>query len=142
MRDQRVEFAVLPRAETYGGKLAILVDELSASAAECLAGGLQDLGRGRVFGKRTAGAVLNSEIEVLPNGDALQFATADFVSPAGTRLEGRGVIPDVEVATKREDFVAGRDPVLEAALEWIREPDVSDRNGGSAPVNHREARER
>jgi C-terminal processing protease CtpA/Prc len=55
----------------------------------------------------------------LPNGDVLIHATGDFVTAAGTRLEGRGVIPDQVVAVDRKELLAGRDPTLDAALAWI-----------------------
>ena len=55
----------------------------------------------------------------LPNGDVLIHATGDFVTADGTRLEGRGVVPDEPVALVRADLLAGRDATLEAALRWI-----------------------
>jgi carboxyl-terminal processing protease len=94
------------------------VDGLSASTSEIFAGGLQDLGRARVFGTPTAGAALPSVIEKLPNGDGFQYAIANYTSEGGKVLEGRGVIPDVVVAPTREALLAGHDPVLEAALSW------------------------
>ena len=109
-----------PRAETYEGPLAILVDELSASTSEILAGGLQDLKRARVFGTRTAGACLPSRFLQLPNGDRMQYVVADYVSAAGRRLEGSGVQPDEVVPVDPKALLAGRDPALEAAVKWIR----------------------
>ena len=53
-------------------------------------------------------------------GDVLQYAIGDFTTAQGDRVEGHGVIPDVTVAPTRADLLAGRDPVLEAALDWIR----------------------
>ena len=55
----------------------------------------------------------------LPNGDALYHPAADFITPSGARFEGRGVIPDEAVRLNRADLLAGRDPVLERALQWI-----------------------
>ena len=107
------------RVTPYDGPVAILVDGLSASASECFTGGMQSLGRVRVFGERTMGAALPSQFDKLPNGDVFIHATADFVTADGTRLEGRGVIPDVEAPLKRQDLLAGRDAALDAALAWI-----------------------
>jgi carboxyl-terminal processing protease len=104
---------------TYRGAVAILVDGCSASTSEILAEGMKDLGRARVFGTRTAGAALPSAIDKLPNGDGFQHAVADYISEGGKSLEGAGVIPDVEVKLTQEALLAGRDPVLEAAIEWI-----------------------
>ncbi|MBU0638409.1 MAG: hypothetical protein KKB50_06050 [Planctomycetes bacterium] len=118
-RNARINFAIHARAETYAGPLAILVDGLSASTSEILVGGMQDIGRARVFGTTTAGAALPSMFEKLPNGDVLQYAHADYVSAAGGRLEGAGVTPDEEITLDGAALRAGRDPVLEAALKWI-----------------------
>ena len=56
----------------------------------------------------------------LPNGDGFQYALADYVTTTGNRLEGAGVSPDVEVVPTRAQLLAGEDPVLDAAVEWIR----------------------
>jgi carboxyl-terminal processing protease len=118
-RQTPLQFVVNPRAPTFRGPLAILVDGSSASTSEIFAGGLQDLKRARVFGTRTAGAALPSFIEKLPNGDGFQCATANYTSAGGKPLEGIGVIPDVTVAPTRELLLAGRDAALESAIQWI-----------------------
>jgi len=119
-REAEIRFAIFPRPETYHGCLAILVDGCSASTAEIMAAGLQELGRARLFGSRTAGAALPSQVIRLPNGDGFQYATADYVTFRGRRIEGVGVTPDVEVPLSRGALLAGHDPALEAAVEWIR----------------------
>jgi carboxyl-terminal processing protease len=126
-RQTSLQFRVNPRlttragerVEPYGGPLAILQDGLSMSTSEIFAQGLQAHGRARVFGTTSGGQALPSRLETLPSGDILQFAFADFVGPEGVRLEGRGVIPDQEVPLRRDDLLAGRDAVLDAALAWI-----------------------
>jgi carboxyl-terminal processing protease len=120
MRDTTLKFVVFPRPETYAGPLAILVDEGSASTSEILAGGLQDLKRARIFGVRSAGAALPSDIIRLPNGDGFQYAQASYTSESGKVLEGEGVTPDVVVRQTREALLAGQDLVVEAADDWIR----------------------
>jgi carboxyl-terminal processing protease len=118
-RSGSMSFSLNPRVETFDGPLAILVDGLSASTTEILAGGLQDLGRAKVFGTRTAGAALPSQIIRLPNGDGFLFAFANYISAGGKALEGKGVIPDVDVPLRRESLLKGQDAVLDAAIEWI-----------------------
>jgi carboxyl-terminal processing protease len=115
-----LKFAINPRAPHFTGKLAILVDGLSASTSEILAGGMQDLHRARIFGTHTAGAALPSVIERLPNGDGFQYAIANYISESGKTLEGNGVTPDVEIAPDPDALRNGRDVVLEAALKWIQ----------------------
>ena len=115
----RVVSATGERVEPYSGPLAILVDAMSGSASECFTGGMQSIGRARVFGQISMGQALPALFDRLPNGDVLIHAYGDFVTASGTRLEGRGVIPDDLVPLRREDLLAGRDRTLEAALAWI-----------------------
>ena len=107
------------RVEPFDGPLAILVDSMSGSASECFAGGMQSIGRARIFGQTSMGQALPALFDRLPNGDVLIHAYGDFVTAKGTRLEGRGVIPDEMVPLTREDLLAGRDRTLDAALAWI-----------------------
>jgi carboxyl-terminal processing protease len=119
MRDSTVHFVIYPQADVFKGPVAILVDASSASTSEIFAGGLKDLGRARVFGERTAAAALPSQVERLPNGDGFQYAVANYISDGGKPLEGIGVTPDVEVKLTRQALLAGQDPVVDAALDWI-----------------------
>ncbi len=107
------------RVEPFGGPVAILVDSMTGSASECFAGGMQALGRARVFGQTSMGQALPAFFAKLPNGDVLIHATGDFVTADGTRLEGRGVVPDEAVAIERAALLAGRDATLDQALKWI-----------------------
>ncbi len=126
-RENEVHFRVNPRRIDGNGRLvepldlpvAILVDEMSASTSEIFAGGMQEAGRARVFGRTTAGAALPATVTTLPNGDVLLAAIADFTTPGGVRLEGRGVIPDEAVPLDAAGLAAGGDPDLEAACRWI-----------------------
>lgn len=107
------------RVEPYTGPVAILVDGLTGSASECFTGGMQSLGRARVFGQTSMGRALPALFDKLPNGDVLIHAWGDFVTGTGVRIEGRGVVPDEPVAVTRAALLEGRDPVLERALAWI-----------------------
>ena len=121
MRDARLKLIVRPRPQVYDGPLAILVDGLSTCASEILAMGLREAGRATIFGTRTGGAALGSAIERLPNGDGFQYAYANFTTASRNILEGNGVIPDVEVQHTRKALLQGRDLMLEAAVNWIKD---------------------
>jgi carboxyl-terminal processing protease len=120
-RDYQLKLMANPRPEGFRGKLAVLVDGLSLSTSEFFAGGVQDLGRGKIFGEKTPGMALPSAIERLPTGDALQYPMANYVSAGGKALEGRGVTPDFPTPLTQADLLAGEDAALEAAMKWIRE---------------------
>ena len=118
-RDSSTEYVINPRVNAFEGPLAILVDGGSASTSEIFAAGLQDLGRARVFGTKTAGAALPSQVIRLPNLDGFQYAEANYTSRNGLVLEGAGVTPDVLVEHTRASLLAGRDTALDAAVNWI-----------------------
>ena len=120
MRETTLKFIVNPRVNTFPGPVAILVDGASASTSEILAGGMKDLGRARIFGSRTAAAALPSVFEMLPNGDGFQYAIATYISEGGKPLEGLGVTPDVDAPVTRKALLQGKDPALDAAIEWIQ----------------------
>jgi carboxyl-terminal processing protease len=120
MRSGETRFRFSPQPPLYRGKVVVLIDGTSASTAEILAAGLQEFGRAKLVGSRTAGAVLPSIIERLPCGNRLQYAFADFRTPKGVLLEGRGALPDVNVVLTREDLLKEGDPALRRALELLR----------------------
>ncbi len=142
-RSNTLEFYASPRKVSVDGKrvrpyatkpLAVLIDGRSASTSEVFAGGLQDLGRARVFGETSAGMALPAQATTLPNGDVLLHAVADFVTSKGTRLEGRGVLPDETAAPTRDALLHGNDAALTAASQWIKTSTVATRAAKAMPV--------
>jgi carboxyl-terminal processing protease len=104
----------------FAGRVIILTDEGSASTSEIFAAGLQEAKRALVVGDTTAGAALGSIIEALPGGAVVQIPVADFKTPKGMTIEGRGVQPDRRVFETRAGFLAGHDVVLDAGLDLAR----------------------
>jgi len=119
-RSATIKFVLNPRLDGYRGPVAVLVDGLSMSTSEILAGGLKDIGRARLFGQKTPGAALPSMIELLPNGDRFQFAVASYTSAGGKSLEGLGVEPDETVIPDTAVLLSGTDPTLAAAVKWTK----------------------
>jgi carboxyl-terminal processing protease len=115
------EIYLEPAAKAYGGPVVVLVDELSASSSEEFAGGLQAIGRAAIVGKRTPGKVLIADVKQLPDGATFVFPVAITRLADGTVLEGRGVIPDIEVALDRALLLQSRDSQLEAAINYLEQ---------------------
>lgn len=69
------------------GKIAILVDEGSASASEILAGAVQDWDRGIIVGRRTFGKGLVQEQYEMPDGSALRLTIAKYYTPSGRCIQ-------------------------------------------------------
>ena len=126
-RQTTLKFEVNPRlvssdgrkVDVFRGPLAILVDELTGSTSETFVGALQGLGRARVFGRQTMGQALPALTRQLPAGDVMMYAIGDFTTSSGKSLEGAGVVPDLSVLLSVKALAAGRDEVLDAALQWL-----------------------
>ena len=108
-----------PASNVYRGPLVLLVDQLSGSASELFAGCLQAIGRAVVVGERSPGAVVESDMMVLPRGAIFMYPVAQLATPDGTVLEGRGVVPDIEIGLDREMLLKGVDSQLQAAIRHL-----------------------
>ena len=69
------------------GKVAVLVDEYSASAAEILSGAIQDQDRGIVVGRRTFGKGLVQRPIELPDGSMIRLTVAKYYTPSGRCIQ-------------------------------------------------------
>lgn len=103
----------------FSGPLAILIDHGSISCSDMFPAGMQALGRARIFGLTSAGMALPAASTPLPSGDRLLYPIAEFVDPAGRRIEGIGTVPDQIVTPTAAALSKGGDPILDAALAWI-----------------------
>ncbi len=99
--------------------VVMLVNNGSRSGKEILAYGFKKYGIGKVIGTKTAGAVVGGSPFLLEDGNLLYLAVVDVLID-GERLEGKGVIPDIEVPFLLE-FAQGKDPQLDKALEVLGE---------------------
>jgi carboxyl-terminal processing protease len=88
--------------------LVVLVDGATASAAEVVAGALQDRGRAVLVGSRTYGKGSVQEPVPLGDGSAVELTVGRYLTPSGRSLDGIGLEPDVEVAAGSAPDVAVR----------------------------------
>jgi len=83
--------------------IVVLINSGSASAAEIVAGALQDRGRAIVLGRRSFGkGSVQSVIPLIKNGGALRLTTQRYYTPSGQSIQGRGIMPDVLVALQED----------------------------------------
>lgn len=109
--------------------LAVLVNEHSASASEILAAAIQENGRGIVVGTGTFGkGVVQTTHQLKSNEGWVKMTTAAYYTPQGHNLEGRGVVPDIEIdlsldmkALPIDQIEQDDDAQLWAALDEVRE---------------------
>ena len=98
--------------------LVVLVDGGSASAAEIVAGAIQDTGRGVLIGRQTYGKGSVQVSHPLSDGGSLRVSIARWYTPKGHQLDGSGLVPDV-IVPMEEDLDRDRDLVLERAIEYL-----------------------
>ena len=107
---------------TFHSPLVVLVDGDTASAAEIVAGAIQDDGVGTLIGTRTFGKGVVQSVYPLPDGSAFKVTTARYTTPKGRNIDGVGITPDV-VVTEPANAPHGdpaTDPQLAAALARLR----------------------
>jgi carboxyl-terminal processing protease len=117
---------VTPVAVVKGGlapdiPLVVLIDAGTASAAEIVAGALQDANRAQLVGETTfgTGTVLNEFS--LSDGSALLLATEEWLTPNGRTIWHQGITPDVQVT-----LAQGTSPLLPEAEAGMTPEQVQD----------------
>ena len=103
----------------YPGRVVVLVNEKSRSAAEFMAMGLQATPRGTVLGSQTAGADGNTTRITLPGGLKTLMTGIGVYYPNGRETQGVGLVIDVPVRPTVAGRRAGRDELLDRAIELI-----------------------
>lgn len=124
----------------YDGKLVVLVDSDSASAAEIFARVMQLEKRAVVIGDRTSGSVMQSRHypRAMGTGTMVFYGTsiteADVIMSDGKSLEHAGVIPDEMLVPTGEDLAAGRDPIITRAAAVLGLKIAPDKAGALFPI--------
>ena len=103
------------------GPLVILVNEGTASAAEILAGALQDHGKAILIGAKTYGKGSVQEVKELTDGSAVKITISQWVTPNGRLINEVGITPDIIVPMTDADYAAGNDPQLDRAVQYIND---------------------
>ena len=100
--------------------LVVLINEGSASASEILAGALQDYGRAKLVGVKSYGKGSAQIWQPLSNDQgAARVTIAKWLTPKERTIDHIGLTPDVNVEMTEQDYQAGHDPQLDAAIETL-----------------------
>ena len=129
-QDMRFEAHMNTRPHSY--PIVVLVNEGSASAAEIVAGALQDHKRAVVVGVKTFGKGSVQTVMPLRNGAALRLTTALYYTPSGRSIQAKGIEPDIVV----ERVLPGRIEGDRDGSKAIREEDLKNHmDGGEEAVS-------
>jgi carboxyl-terminal processing protease len=102
--------------------LVILINEGTASASEITAGAIQDYGRGTLIGTTSYGkGSVQNWIPLRTEAGGVRITIARWLTPNGNQINEVGLTPDIEVPYTQEDVDAGRDPQLDAAIEFFNQ---------------------
>lgn len=99
----------------------VLVDGASASASEILSGALKDYKKAKLLGSKTYGKGMVQKIIPLPNETGLNLTVAKYLTPNGTDINQKGIIPDIEVKFTIEDIKKQNDIQLISAKNILNE---------------------
>lgn len=101
--------------------IVVLVNGGSASAAEIVAGALQDQKRATIMGTKTFGKGSVQSVVELEDGSALKITIAKYFTPSGKSIQADGIHPDTVVEpTKSEEFPPVADNQKEIALATLK----------------------
>lgn len=106
--------------KVFQGQVLLLVNENTMSRAEFTCMALQTAARTITIGRPTAGADGNVSVVVLPGGYNAWFTGIGIYYPDGRPTQRSGVDIQITVRPSPEGLIAGKDEILERALDWTR----------------------
>ena len=104
----------------FNQPLVVLVNGYSASASEIFSGAIQDYGTGTIVGTQTYGKGVVQQLFDLDDGTCVKLTIAEYFTPKGRSINGKGITPDVEVEHERDENHPEADNQLDKAIEVIQ----------------------
>jgi carboxyl-terminal processing protease len=121
--------------QPFHGRVVVLVNEHSHSAAETVASFAKENNLATIVGTNTAGEVLGGANFKLRNGYRLRIPVAGWYTWQGHCVEGKGVVPDFNIENTPEDLAARIDRQLQASIEVVGS--LPSRRASSLPLSSR-----
>jgi carboxyl-terminal processing protease len=115
-KDDIERYYATPGDMAHGLPVVVLIDPGSASAAEIVAGALQDHHRALVLGERSFGKGSVQTVQIMGPKSALRLTTARYYTPSGRSVQAGGIDPDITVPQLTDPDFKDRKVVREADL--------------------------
>jgi carboxyl-terminal processing protease len=117
---ERKKDYIEPRRWEYTQPLALLVSDMTGSAADLFTRGMHAAPRVTIIGTTTHGNLAGEAVwAVLPCGLVVRISNGYLSDTKDRSIEVNGNVPDIAVETRIQDYLNGRDPVLERASEVL-----------------------
>src|SRR5207249_7615226 len=103
----------------YGGPIAVLASNATGGGGEDFPVAVRNAARGVINGETSAGSPGDAPTIALPKNWAMQLSVTRHTFPNGQEFAGRGIRPELPVASTVADVQAGTDAVLARAREYV-----------------------
>jgi carboxyl-terminal processing protease len=121
LEDQNDVYYAHASGSVFSFPMVVLVNEGTASAAEIVAGALQDHRRALILGTQTFGKGSVQTIIPMANGAGLRLTTARYYTPNGISIQAKGITPDIIVVS---EYPEEEPSPIQKKREFIREKDL------------------
>ena len=108
-------------AYEYDVPMTVLINGNSASASEIFAGAVQDYERADIVGTTSYGKGVVQSVYALKDGTCVKLTVAEYFTPKGRSINGKGIKPDVEVKYEYNEEEPEADNQLERAVEVLKQ---------------------
>lgn len=119
-KDGKKETAASDDEHQFTKPLVVLMNGNSASASEIYAGAIQDYGIGKIVGTQSYGKGVVQQIFDLGDGTSVKLTIADYYTPKGRNINGKGITPDVKIEYQADESNPDADNQLDKAVEVLK----------------------
>ncbi len=108
-----------PPGEGYAGRIVVLADGSTQSAAEHICALIKSAAAATFIGSRTSGANGGVTRTILPGGIVVNFTGQSVRHADGSQLQRVGIVPEIEAQPTLSGIREGRDDVLQRAVDYL-----------------------
>ncbi len=116
---KKEEFKTKSDAPFENIPVIVLMNNGSASASEIVAGALRDLRQSKLIGEKSFGKGTVQQLEDLKDGSTVKISIAEWLTPNGTSINGKGLEPDINIELTEKNYNENKDPQLDKAIEEL-----------------------